>query len=136
MATVSSDGLATLITYDYAQIPAGGALDLTGITDSNGVPIRAIGPYALAGLPITSIVIPPSVTRIGLFAFNSCNSLTSVVIPETVIQVEDYIFNTCNSLTEATLPAHLATNSTIFNYCPVLTTLHISGTGHLFLYPS
>ena len=51
------------------------------------------------GCGATSYTIPDSVTKIGSYAFQDCNSLTSVTIPDSVTSIGNYAFFKCTSLT-------------------------------------
>ena len=51
---------------------------------------------------ITEAVIPDSVTIIGEFAFNCCESLTSITIPNSVTSIGDCAFSGCTSLQSKT----------------------------------
>ena len=53
----------------------------------------------LNGEEIKDLVIPNSVTSIGVYAFRDCRSLTSVTIPKSVTFIGDYAFYECSSLT-------------------------------------
>jgi hypothetical protein len=53
---------------------------------------------------LTGIIIPDSVTSIGMGAFQDCINLTSVNIPNSVTSIEDYAFSRCFSLTNVTIP--------------------------------
>jgi hypothetical protein len=46
------------------------------------------------------VVIPDSVTYIGVVAFYNCSSLTSVVIGNSVTSIGDTAFFSCSSLTD------------------------------------
>ena len=50
------------------------------------------------------IHVPKSVTSIGDYAFDSCNSLTSITIPNSVTSIDYWAFKNCNSLTSITIP--------------------------------
>lgn len=47
---------------------------------------------------LQSIVIPNSVTEIGMRAFSGCTSLQSIVIPDSVTQIGESAFSRCSSL--------------------------------------
>ena len=47
--------------------------------------------------------IPDSVTHIGDYAFNGCNSLSSITISDSVTHIGDYAFYGCNSLYSITI---------------------------------
>ena len=55
--------------------------------------------YAV-GKAETSFIIPDSVTTIGYWAFDYCDSLTSVVIPDSVTTIGYWAFDDCSSLTD------------------------------------
>ena len=45
---------------------------------------------------MTGITIPSSVTRIGDYAFSSCNGLNDIAIPSSVKEIGEFAF--CNSI--------------------------------------
>lgn len=47
----------------------------------------------------SEMVIPESVTELGMDCFNNCKSLTSVVIPDSVTRIGNYAFQDCEKLT-------------------------------------
>ena len=55
------------------------------------------------GSNLTSIIIPDSVTTIGVGAFDGCTSLTSVTIPDSVTTIGEEVFGECESLKELIL---------------------------------
>ncbi|MDD2907071.1 MAG: leucine-rich repeat protein [Candidatus Gracilibacteria bacterium] len=119
----------TITGYDSTN----GPLDIEIPCKIGGVDVISIGDYAfyyepwadpLVGNPITSIIIPGSITSIGnyAFAYNNLasltisdsitsignhafdgNNLTSVIIPNSVTSIGDYAFYS-NQLTSATIP--------------------------------
>ena len=48
----------------------------------NGTPITRINAYALSGLSnLKEVIVPDSVTEIGIGAFNGCNALSGIMLP-------------------------------------------------------
>lgn len=60
--------------------------------------ITSISANAFAGLSVTSVVLPQTVTSIGNHAFYECTSLTDINIPSSVTYVDEYAFEDCSSL--------------------------------------
>ena len=67
--------------------------------------VTSIGVYAFYDCSsLTSVTIGESVTSIGGEAFRNCSSLTSVTIGESVTSIGNYAFSGCSSLTSVTIP--------------------------------
>ncbi len=63
---------------------------------------------------LTSVTIPDSVTSIGMDAFMACTNLTSVTIPDSVTSIEYGAFEFCTSLTSVSIPksvTHIGTGA-------------------------
>jgi len=81
---------------------ASGNVVITNTYD--GYPVTSIGDDAFASSGITSVIIPNSVTTIGVGAFFKCYDLTSVTIPNSVTSIGESAFNECLGLTNITIP--------------------------------
>ena len=80
--------------------------------------------FAPAG--ISEYTIPNSVTTIGDWAFNYCESLTSVTIPNSVTTIGENAFYGCSSLTSVTIPNSVTViGFGAFAYCESLTSVII-----------
>ncbi|MBR4034449.1 MAG: leucine-rich repeat protein, partial [Clostridia bacterium] len=66
--------------------------------------VTSIGEGALGGTPITSLVIPDSVTEIGARAFIYCSQLKRVSIPATLQSLGEGAFYECKALESISLP--------------------------------
>ena len=75
------------------------------------------------GLGITSVIIPNTVTSIGIRAFAS-NKLTSVTIPSSVTSIGDYAFRS-NNLTSVTIPSSVTSIGNSAFYDNKLTSITI-----------
>ncbi|MCD8237807.1 MAG: leucine-rich repeat domain-containing protein [Clostridiales bacterium] len=66
--------------------------------------ITSIGNYAFYYFQITELTVPETVTRIGEYAFGSCEKLVSVNIPDGVTVIEKNTFFRCKALSAITIP--------------------------------
>lgn len=70
-----------------------------------------------------------TVTKIGEWAFNKCNSLTEVIIPNTVIEIDHQAFYYCSNLKKVTIHEGVKTiGPTAFIGCTQLTSITIPST--------
>ena len=75
---------------------------------------------------LSNIVIPDSVTSIGGAAFFTCGSLSSIVIPDSVTSIGDSVFRACSSLSEIVIPSSVTSiGSGAFGGCASLQYLSI-----------
>lgn len=88
----------------------------------NNKPVTAIDGYAFYEEEITQVVIPETVTSIGIAAFMYCGNLTKINIPTSVVSLGGNAFNGCTELTEIELPDTITeiggfcfTNTGIYN---------------------
>ena len=79
----------------------------------NGV--KRIGKDAFGGCNITAINIPDSVMEIGEYAFSDCYKLTSIVIPESVTKIglAPFGWSTSQNMASITLPENVMSFGTI-----------------------
>ena len=66
--------------------------------------VTRIGSYAFTSCNLMSIDIPDSVKSIGAWAFSCRSGLTRIDIPDSVTTIEDCAFNTCTGLTNLVIP--------------------------------
>ena len=73
-----------------------------------------------------TIVIPNSVTSIGIYAFYGCTSLTSVTIPNSVNNISEYAFRNCAGLSTVTIGKSVTSiGESAFEGCAGLTSVTI-----------
>ena len=84
------------------------------------------GRGAFESCGLKSVTIPNSVTRIGSYAFSSCDELTSVIIPVGVRSIGSNAFSYCNSISSLTIPSSITEMETLaFCWCENLTSVEI-----------
>ena len=94
-----------------------------------GSNVTSLGNYAFSFSPLTSVIIPDSVTSIGTRAFFNCSSLTSATIGNSVTSIGPYSFSSCNSLTSITIGNSVTSiGSYAFAYCSSLATINCLAT--------
>ena len=95
----------------------------------NGAALTSIGDYAFAGCdPLTSFIIPNSVTTFGNYVFQSCDELATVTIGTGITALGESTFLNCRKL-ETVIFAGTPTLTTIgkgaFSSCYALTAIEI-----------
>ena len=91
-------------------------------------PVTVIGNGAFDNSTFTSIEIPSSVIKIGLYAFNKCSSLRSVTFGENskLESIVSCSFWNCSSLTSIEIPSGVTSiGDMAFYYCSSLTSIEI-----------
>ena len=77
---------------------------------------------------MTSIVVPDSVTAIGIYAFTGCTSLGNVVIGDGVTSMGNYVFTGCFNLRNITIGRGLTSIGLLaFSDCATLQSIYFEG---------
>ena len=96
------------------------------LVDFEGNPLSYAHNLYVNGELVTDLVIPNSVTSIGVCAFFGCCSLTSVMIPNSVTNIGSSAFCNCTSLNSVTIPNSVTNiGDFAFAYCSDLTSIDI-----------
>ena len=91
--------------------------------------IEYIGSRAFFGTGIIDLVIPDSVTEIGIRAFYACKNLKTVSIGSGLAEIPDFAFYGCTNLEEVHLSNGTRTiGKQAFQNCSALTTLDLGDT--------
>ena len=61
---------------------------------------------------LATIILPNSITSIGVSAFEDCTQLLKIIIPQNVTTIRDNAFKNCKLLTTITIPAKVTTIGT------------------------
>jgi hypothetical protein len=126
-------------SYDLSE--DGQGVKITGYTGTGksvvipskieDLPVVEIGQLAFTGQiakrqVITSVVVPASVTKIGMNAFSYLVNLTTVTLPDGLKVIPNNAFSACKSLRKANLPSNLeAIHGQAFSGCGELIELTI-----------
>lgn len=104
-------------------------MDVVVPSEHNGERVTAIH-SAFKNCPhLTSVVLPDSVTDIGMQAFGTCLKLKSITLGNNVRRIGDAAFVHCQSLEDIVIPESVAKiGNGIFAFCPNLKTIHYNGT--------
>lgn len=92
-----------------------------------GYPVMEIASGVFYGATdITSVVLPPSITRIGERAFEGCTALTKVDFGKSLQVIGQYAFSGCRNLQSISLPnTTKEIHANAFWNCESLTTAHL-----------
>lgn len=92
-----------------------------------GLPVTAIGNYALTGKITRTISLPETLTTIEEHAFDACRNLSSIFIPSAVETIGDEAFSECSALTEITFEGNNVETigARAFEYCSLLDSVTI-----------
>ena len=127
IGTIRSMASLTVINMADVNIVAGGSFYVPNngylSVTSNQIPDRMF----LYMNKLTSVILPNSVTSIGVLSFGLCSGLTSVSIPNNVTSIGNSAFQSCSGLTSATISASVnAIGDWAFYYCTNITNFIVS----------
>jgi len=100
-------------------------------SELGGYPVLKVGNgyppvFGPSNTSVTSVVIPSSITSIGMLAFYGCNSLPSITIPNSVTSIGSGAFGYCRSLVNITIGNNVASiENGAFSDCINLTNITI-----------
>ena len=91
-------------------------IDFNGLSGCN--PLASVNNVYLNGVLLTELVIPETVTEIGVASFYWCKTIQSVVMHDNVTKVGRYAFNGCSALTNMRISNSLSfVGDSAFTYC-------------------
>jgi hypothetical protein len=67
-----------------------------------------IGITGASSSPSGALVIPPGVTKIGLYAFQTCTAVTSLSLPGSLVALNQYAFDGCTGISSVTIPSRVS----------------------------
>lgn len=99
-ATVTYTGVEKLGPYTLAVSDYSGTVIVPDSVqyEGNWYHVTEVGDNAFQQSYVRSVTLPESVTKIGVYAFQSATNLQSINIPSGVTYIEDKTFAGCNSL--------------------------------------
>ena len=90
-------GIETIGNYSFNMCPSLSQLNLP-----EG--LKEIGEYALNNVGMEKIIIPDTVTHMGVGALENCTNLTEVKLPNGIEELSYTLLNSCYSLPKVTIP--------------------------------
>ena len=133
--TVTINGVTANIEYtvnsngDVEDLVCKNASDLSGKVvipaTIDGKKVVSLGSDAFRNATnITEIVIPDTLTKIGLRSFSDCTGLTKIDLGKGVTSIQGATFRNCTGLTSITIPKSVKSNETViapFENCTNIT---------------
>ncbi len=107
----------------------------TDLTKVNIVGAHTIGDYAFRNSTVKEVTVGDTVTNIGIYAFEYCNSLTTITFGTGLKEIGLYAFNSCSALEMITIPANVdVIGRGAFSSCDNLLSVVFSGLGTFNIY--
>ena len=82
--------------------------NLTSVIIPNSITSVGMNAFVLCS-SLTSVTIPNSITAMGMGMFNQCSSLASVIIPDSVTEIKTNALTDCSNLTSIKIPDSVTT---------------------------
>jgi len=93
---------------------------------ANGLPDAAFEKFLKDSTTLKSIVLPSTLTSIGVLAFDCCTGLSSISIPESVTSIANGAFADCSGLKSFIIPPKVTSiELSVFRNCTGLTSITI-----------
>lgn len=129
-----ADGIEVIGGYAFDSKKGLKHADLTGVTviEDGGfkgsgleeivIPdsVTSIGMYAFSGCPLTNIVFGNGIHELPYCGFAACNNLEEVCIPESITSSQANSFQLCKKLRKVTIESLKTVSYAMFAECPVL----------------
>lgn len=89
-----------------------------------GFPVKTVEAFATT---VKTVVLPDTVTTLGVGAFNWCDEMTSVKLSQNLTTLPERVFTNCKDLKTINIPAGITRiENYAFNYCESLNSISIS----------
>ena len=98
-ALTSPTTVSVGLNYENEGFESGVTGVVTIPQEVNGYTVTSVAPWALSGKKITSVILPPTVTTIDIYAFYLNTNMTFITIPASVETIGKNAFNNCTNLT-------------------------------------
>ena len=106
-------------------VPSKTSGEVTIPLEAHGFIVAGVSDYAgFHNTLINNIIFPPTITRIGNYAFNECKDLNNIELPNELEIIGMDAFHGCTSLTRISIPHKVTSiNSSAFHGCTSLKTI-------------
>ena len=82
---------------------------LAGLVDLSQTKLTALSEEVFVRTKLTGVLLPPTLTNIGQYAFTGCENLTSIELPDAVTTIDNGAFRSATNLARINIPKKLRT---------------------------